>query len=387
MRGQGTGCRSGKAGIRQLKPAAQARHACAPAPDCGMTPGVLLYCRPGFEKECVQDITHAASQLGVEGWCKTRPDSGFVLFRPAEASRFAMLQRQLDFASLIFSRQMIFVTGPHENLPVGDRVTPLLEAARSWQSAFSALWLETADTNQAKETLNFCRKFEPHLGRALEKHKLLAGNKTLPRLHVFFLDSSTAYVGYSHPGNSSGWPMGIPRLKLPHGAPSRSTLKLAEALSEMLTPAEREKLHAGQRAVDLGAAPGGWTWQLANRGIRVIAVDNGSMAKSVMDTGLVEHLRADGFTFRPRHPVDWLVCDMVDKPARVSDLIARWFERGDCRNAIFNLKLPMKQRYGEARTCLDRLTNRLEMLQEAYKLKARQLYHDRDEISCAIISY
>lgn len=352
-----------------------------------MTPGVLLYCRAGFEKECAQDITRAAEQYGVAGWCKAKPDTGYVLYYPAEESGFAVLQKRLDFSALIFSRQMIFVMGPYTDLPVGDRVTPLLAAAKQWHSAFSEVWLETADTNEAKETLGFCRKFEPHLKRAMEKAGLLKSAKPLPRLHVFFLDSGTAYVGYSHPGNSGNWPMGIPRLKMPHQAPSRSTLKLAEAIAELLSPSERERLHAGQRAVDLGAAPGGWTWQLAQRGIRVTAVDNGPMAQSVMDTGFVEHLRADGFTFRPRHPVDWLVCDMVDKPARVADLVARWFERGDCRNAIFNLKLPMKQRYEESRACLERLASRLEKLDVPFRMKARQLFHDREEITCAIVSH
>jgi 23S rRNA (cytidine2498-2'-O)-methyltransferase len=351
-----------------------------------MTPGVLLYCRAGFEKECAQDITHHAEALGVAGWCKAKPDTGYVLYHPSEESGFGILRKRLDFSSLIFSRQMIFVTGPITDLPVGDRVTPLLEAAKSWHSAFSTLWLETADTNEAKETLGFCRKFEPHLKRAMEKANLLKADKTFPRLHVFFLDSGSAYVGYSHPGNSGNWPMGIPRLKMPYQAPSRSTLKLAEAIHELLTPAEQEKLHAGQRAVDLGAAPGGWTWQLTQRGIRVIAVDNGPMAESVINSGFVEHLRADGFTFRPRSPVDWLVCDIVDKPARVADLVARWFERGDCRNAIFNLKLPMKQRFEEAHTCLERVSGRLGKLQRPFKLKARQLFHDREEITCVIIA-
>lgn len=351
-----------------------------------MSAGLLLYCRAGFEKECAQDITHAAAQLGVEGWCKAKADTGYVLFYPAEEAGFGVLQKRLDFSSLIFTRQMVFVTGPHAELPAGDRATPLVAAARNWHSAFSALWLETADTNEAKEALGFCRKFEPHLKRALDQADLLKEGKTLPRLHVFFIDSSAAFVGYSHPGNSSNWPMGIPRLKMPRQAPSRSTLKLAEAISELLTPAEQEKLRAGQRAIDLGAAPGGWTWQLASRGIRVLAVDNGTMAQSVLDTGFVEHLRADGFTFRPRAAVDWLVCDMVDKPARVADLVGRWFERGDCRNAIFNLKLPMKRRYEETRACIEHLSARLERLDQPPRLRARQLFHDREEISCVIVS-
>jgi len=347
--------------------------------------GLLLYCRAGFEKECAQDITLAAENHGVTGWCKAVPDSGLVLFQPAEAEGIAILRKRLAFADLCFARQMVFVTAPLK-LSAENRLPPLAEAARALPGPFSCLWLETADTNEAKELSGFCRKFEPHLKKALTNDGLLKPDPArLPRLHVFFTDSTTAYAGISQPGNSSNWPMGIPRLKMPREAPSRSTLKLAEALLEMLNEQERAQLRPGRRAVDLGASPGGWTWQLVNRGMKVTAVDNGPLDKALVESGLVEHLRADGFTFRPRHPVDWLVCDMVEKPARVVDLIARWFERGDCRAAIFNLKLPMKRRFEEVQLARAVLQERLSRLEGNWRILARQLYHDREEVTLAVL--
>jgi len=93
------------------------------------------------------------------------------------------------------------------------------------------------------------------------------------------------------------------------------------------------------RAVDLGAAPGGWTWQLATRGLRVTAVDNGPLKGDVASDPLVQHLRQDGLTYRPRNPVDWMVCDIVDQPSRIAHLVAAWLAEGTCRRSIFNLKL------------------------------------------------
>lgn len=82
--------------------------------------------------------------------------------------------------------------------------------------------------------------------------------------------------------------MGIPRLKFPADAPSRSTLKLEEAL-HVFIPADEwdERLANGMYAVDLGACPGGWTYQLVKRNMWVYSVDNGPMAQSLMDTGQV----------------------------------------------------------------------------------------------------
>lgn len=74
-----------------------------------------------------------------------------------------------------------------------------------------------------------------------------------------------------------------------------------------------------------------------------LPVDNGPMAQSLMDTGQVTWLREDGFRYRPnRNNISWMVCDMVEKPAKVTALMAQWLVNGWCRETIFNLKLPMK---------------------------------------------
>ncbi len=85
--------------------------------------------------------------------------------------------------------------------------------------------------------------------------------------------------------------MGIPRLKFPADAPSRSTLKLEEAFHVFIPADEWDERPAnGMWAVDLGACPGGWTYQLVKRNMWVYSVDNGPMAQSLMDTGQVTWL-------------------------------------------------------------------------------------------------
>ena len=138
-------------------------------------------------------------------------------------------------------------------------------------------------------------------------------------------------------------------------------------------------LQPGLRAVDLGASPGGWTWQLVARSLHVTAVDNGPMDAALLASGLVEHLREDGFRYRPPQPVDWLVCDMVEQPRRVAVLVAQWLREGWCRYAIFNLKLPMKKRYGEVESCLAIVSEALGG--DRADVRAKQLYHDREEIT------
>jgi 23S rRNA (cytidine2498-2'-O)-methyltransferase len=140
-------------------------------------------------------------------------------------------------------------------------------------------------------------------------------------------------------------------------------------------------LRPALRAVDLGAAPGGWTWQLAQRGLRVVAVDNGPLKGSVTDDPLVEHVQADGLTYRPRRAVDWMVCDMLLPPSRIATLVAGWIADGACRRTIFNLKLPMKKRDAEVDRCATIIGEALRRLRLKHVLRFRQLYHDREEIT------
>lgn len=344
---------------------------------------LLLYCRAGFENECAGEICDRAARLDVPGYARTKPDSGYVVFQPHDPAGLAAAWDELRLDQLIFARQLVWVAQLVTELPIGDRTGPLIEIARRFATPFSDVWLETADTNEAKELSAFCRKFAKPLAADLIRAGLATDDARAPRLHIFFLGSAAAWVGVTDPEVSAPWPMGILRLKMPGSAPSRSTLKLAEAFKVF---AIEPRLRAGQTAVDLGAAPGGWSWQLVRREIHVTAIDNGTMDKALMETSFVEHLRTDAFHWRPKaaqvKSVDWLVCDMIDKPARIATLIAAWMAEGLAREAIFNLKLPMKKRREEVARCIDLIDDRLDAARVKYKLRCKQLYHDREEITC-----
>jgi 23S rRNA (cytidine2498-2'-O)-methyltransferase len=342
---------------------------------------VLLYCRPGFEEECAQDMVERSASCGVPGESTATQGSGFVVFAADNRKHSEMLQRQLRFDDLIFARQIVFVTQLIEGLAPADRLRPLLDALKQYEVRCAEVFVEHADTDQGKQLSSFCRKFSRILEASMAAADMLSADAR-QRLHLFFLDSSRCYLGFSTIGNASPWPLGIPRIRFPAGAPSRSALKLAEAFATFLTPEEQSvRLAAGMRAVDLGAAPGGWSWQLACRGLHVVAVDNGLLAKQVMGTGFVEHLRADAFHYRPKRAVDWMVCDMVEKPARVATLVAQWGSERWCRHCIFNLKLPMKKRYSELQKCAALIAGALDTNGIAYRLRFRQLYHDREEVT------
>ena len=348
---------------------------------------LFLYCRPGFEGECAAEIQELAVAHGISGYCKAKPESAFVIFQSHDPAAASRLYEEIPFAELIFTRQWFVVVSECNDLAPTDRVTPLIKVLQTLPATVGAIFLETPDTNQGKELSALCRALERPLQEALREagHWQIPDGQESVRLHVCFMSGTAAYAGYAVPANSAPWPMGIPRLRFPRGAPSRSTLKLEEALLHFLTAEERERLlQPGMSAVDLGAAPGGWTWQLVRRHLRVIAVDNGALAPELLDSGVVEHVRVDGFRYQPPRPVDWMVCDIVEQPIRIAELAAHWLERNWCTQTIFNLKLPMKKRYQEVRRCLAHIDVRLREAGIVYALSCKQLYHDREEVTVYI---
>ena len=340
-------------------------------------PQLLFACRPGFEKEVAQEITARAGEMGVEGFVKARPDSGFAVFVPHQEAMGVELGQHLDFQRLVFARQMVRTSELVADLPEADRATPIARAARALGTTFSALWVEMPDTNDGKALSSLTKPLAPHLERALKAAGVAFDDEEAPeRLHVFFVGGRACYVGMSAVANSSRWPMGIPRLRASSAAPSRSAVKLAEAFLEF---APMRRFEPGLTAVDLGASPGGWSWQLAQRGFMVTAVDNGPMDAKLLDSGQVKHRREDGFRYRPADPVAWMVCDMVESPSRIAQLVARWLAEGWCRESIFNLKLPMKKRWEELERCRGIIDEALGG--GGYYLRFKHLYHDREEVT------
>jgi 23S rRNA (cytidine2498-2'-O)-methyltransferase len=339
--------------------------------------GLLCYCRQGFEPELAGELNERAGAAGIAGYARTQRNDGYVVFVTDQA---AELDQRLAWRELIFARQKLRVLAELPQLDPSDRITPII-AALEGQARFGDLWVEHPDSDAGKPLAGLARSFGNALRPALRKAGLLTDkpNPKLPRLHVVFVDGTHAFVSVADTRDSAPWLLGIPRLKLLPDAPSRSALKLEEALMTLLTPEEREALvKPGMRAADLGAAPGGGTWVLTRQHVQVLSIDNGPLRQHVLDTGLVEHLRADGFHWQPETPLDWMVCDMVEQPRRVAERMATWLRQGWCRHAIFNLKLPMKKRWDETRLCLDLFA---EQAGKPLTLRAKQLYHDREEIT------
>jgi 23S rRNA (cytidine2498-2'-O)-methyltransferase len=120
------------------------------------------------------------------------------------------------------------------------------------------------------------------------------------------------------------------------GPPSRAYLKLWEALVRA-----RKWPGPGERCLDAGASPGGWTWALARLGAAVTAVDRAPLEDLVRALPGVDFIKHDAFTLRPEDlgPVDWLFCDVICYPPRLYRWIETWLGSGLCQNYVCTIKM------------------------------------------------
>ena len=102
----------------------------------------------------------------------------------------------------------------------------------------------------------------------------------------------------------------------------------------------RHQPGAGDRCLDLGASPGGWTWLLARTGAHVLAVDKAPLDPSVDAMANVTWQEGSAFALEPEDvgPVDWWCSDIIAYPDRLLDLVTRWLTSGLVRNLVCTIK-------------------------------------------------
>lgn len=119
------------------------------------------------------------------------------------------------------------------------------------------------------------------------------------------------------------------------GPPSRAYLKLWEALTRL-----GRHPGPGETCLDLGAAPGGWSWVLAKLGAQVVAVDKAPLDAAVAAMPGVTMRAESAFGLEPRTEpkVDWLFSDVICYPSRLLALVQRWIAADAARNFVCTLK-------------------------------------------------
>jgi len=161
------------------------------------------------------------------------------------------------------------------------------------------------------------------------------------------------WVGWHRAGTPpSRLPGGLHPLALPADKVSRAWLKLDEAIATFAID-----LRPGQRAVELGASPGGACQRLLEAGLAVVGID-----PALVDPRVAAHPRFEQWRMRARdvklkhvRGFDWVVADMNIDPRSTLESIGRIVTAAGAKPAgiIATLKLPDWSRAHELPGWLD----------------------------------
>lgn len=174
----------------------------------------------------------------------------------------------------------------------------------------------------------------------------------------------------------SDWPGGRVSLAKPKDQISRSEFKLEEIIRTNLV-----ELPTSGKALDLGAAPGGWTRILLNRGLSVWSVDSGALDPSLEGRPGLTYVPtlAGPFLAETTELFDLVVNDMRMDPGLSSSIMnstARFVPTGGL--AVMSIKL-------QPESPLLQIDNAVAQMKKNWKVESlRQLFHNRHEITAIL---
>jgi 23S rRNA (cytidine2498-2'-O)-methyltransferase len=153
------------------------------------------------------------------------------------------------------------------------------------------------------------------------------------------------------------WP--FPKGEIPvandQAAPCRAFAKLVEAELRLGC-----RIGARETCVDLGAAPGSWSYVALQRGAQVTAVDRAPLRADLMRHPRLTFRQADAFRYRPEQAVDWLLCDVIAAPDRSVRLLLEWAAQAWTRRFVVTIKFKGHGDYGVLESLKHALPSRCE---------------------------
>lgn len=119
------------------------------------------------------------------------------------------------------------------------------------------------------------------------------------------------------------------------GPPSRAYLKLFESFTLLgCMPT------AGERCLDAGACPGGWSWVLNNLGTNIVAIDRSPLDPAVASSPNIEFRKGDALALGPEQlgKFNWVFSDVICYPERLLEWVKSWIESGATENILVTIK-------------------------------------------------
>lgn len=328
----------------------------------------VFSCQKGSEELCLNELLKTGWKIHFDGWL----DHGVGLIHSdgtfAEFSETVRTKQPVFLQHIFPADIMMNWDFQGECLPPIQNQLEVIAPGMDKQKTFS---VQIRRNNVPSEV---AQKLKREIQEYFEEKGYLNQTRHPEQIVSVFCTAERLLIGLSYAyENLSDWPGGTCAYACREDTISRAEFKLLEAIECFSL-----ELPAHGLAVDLGAAPGGWSKVLLEKGMHVIAVDPANLSPILEQNPNLTHFKglAQSFLEKNDKTVDLLLNDMrMDtlKSIRITNDMAPCVKAGGL--VIITFKLPQKGKMA--------LVNKgLHLLSNVYSvLHARQLFHNRSEIT------
>jgi 23S rRNA (cytidine2498-2'-O)-methyltransferase len=282
---------------------------------------LFVSCQNGAEAALKDELAREHPELK---FAFSRP--GFVTFKSPKA-----LEENIALRS-VFARAYGISRGQSRAHSIPERVKETIDLASSlgkgfvlhtWERDWAAPGEEAPEHpyGESLEEVSQALRAAAHPmgGLFLERLSPEPGDRVFD---VILIDPEHWWLGvHLHSGTHSADPGGKPRIPLPTNAPSRAYLKLEEGIRWAGL-----KLEPGDRALEIGSAPGGASFALLERGLEVVGVDPAAMDPKVAAHPRFRHAKKGVSELKPADlggPIQWILLDMNVPPQIALEALER----------------------------------------------------------------
>ncbi|MCL2096104.1 MAG: SAM-dependent methyltransferase [Oscillospiraceae bacterium] len=210
------------------------------------------------------------------------------------------------------------------------------------------------------------------------KSKGFTEDKRYPgQIITIFISNGFARAGLSRPEeNLSAWSGGMRHYAVREDTISRAGFKLMEALEAY--PGVLNNIEKNGYALDLGAAPGGWTKVLLDNGLRVTAVDPVGLAPALQanENVVYYNIKAHEYLKKSNKKFDLIVNDMsMNIITSVNFMLSLKSRLKDKGYIIITFKLTKYDRINKIKEGVNLLSRDFSVV------FIKQLFHNRSEVT------
>lgn len=325
-----------------------------------------------------------ASKLALSEFKKEDSSCRFIDWLDAGVGLIESELSLEEINQLIHKTPIIFVRHIFQvdmQIPMETKKEELLEQCKGY--ALSQLNAHMSFSVQARTIENetykeYRNQLRDELNQLLVTEGYNLDQKDPEQVISIFFTPKTLFIGCGYTYlNLSKWNGGMMHCARENGEISRAEYKLREAIEVFSIDMNQYK-----EALDLGAAPGGWSNVLLSYGCNVTAIDPAKMDQRILANPKLKHYKettqqylARGLDKRYDIIVNDMKMDVVQSCAIINEFAHLLSENG---LIVITFKLPNKYNYLNVK-------RGFEELKSYYHIKsARQLFHNRSEITVVL---